>query len=132
VREWGAGARWSRGAAGTGGSGPRFAEVALSWASTQAEAVRVAHERFSFGSLGWQVMPELAMPSNFEAAVAHVRPEDVAEQVACGPDPERHVHAIQKYLRAGFDHLVLVGVGPDQAGFLRFWHEELAPRLRKL
>ena len=118
--------------AADGGKGPRFAEVALSWARTQAEAVRVAHERFSFGTLGWKVMPELAMPSNFEAAVARLRPEDVAEQIACGPDPERHVQAVKKYLDAGFDRLALVGVGPDQAGFLRFWQEELAPRLRKL
>ena len=35
---------------------------------------------------------------------------------------------------AGFshDHVVLIGVGPDQEGFLRFWELELAPRLRRL
>jgi len=115
-----------------GGKGARYAEIALSWARTEAEAVRVAHERFSFGSLGWPVMTDLPTPGSFEAAVSHVRPEDVAEQVACGPDPERHVASVKKYLNAGFDHLVLLGVGPDQAGFLRFWKEELAPRLRKL
>jgi tryptophanyl-tRNA synthetase len=35
-------------------------------------------------------------------------------------------------LDAGFDHLVLVPVGPDQDGFFRFWREELGPRLRAL
>jgi hypothetical protein len=64
--------------------------------------------------------------------VANVHPEDVSKQVACGPDPERHVASIKKYIDAGFDHLVLVGVGADQQGFLRFWSDELAPRLRKL
>lgn len=113
-----------------GGKGAGYAEVALSWAKTEAEAVRVAHERFSFGLLGWKVMPELPTPASFEAALAHVHPEDVAKQISCGPDPERHVQAIRKYAEAGFDHLVLVGVGPDQAGFLRFWKEELSPRLR--
>jgi G6PDH family F420-dependent oxidoreductase len=119
---------WSQ----AGGKGPRYAEVALCWASDEATAVRVAHERFSFGSLGWQVMPELATPASFEAAVKSVRPEDVSKSVACGPDPERHVASIRKYAEAGFDHLVLVGVGPDQEGFLRFWQDELSPRLRKL
>jgi G6PDH family F420-dependent oxidoreductase len=119
---------WSK----AGGEGARYAEVALCWGKTEAEAVRVAHERFSFGQLGWKVMPELPTPASFEAAVAHIRPEDVSGQVACGPDPERHVQAVRKYADAGFDHLVLVGVGPDQAGFLRFWKEELEPRLRKL
>jgi hypothetical protein len=56
----------------------------------------------------------------------------VAKQIACGPDPERHMHAIRKYIDAGFDHLTLLGVGPDQDGFLNFWRSELAPRVRKL
>jgi G6PDH family F420-dependent oxidoreductase len=119
---------WSK----AGGKGARYAEIALSWARDEKEAVRVAHERFSFGSLGWHVMPELPTPASFEGAVASVRPEDVAEKVACGPDPEKHVASIKKYVDAGFDHLVLVGVGPDQEGFMRFWKDELEPRVRKL
>jgi G6PDH family F420-dependent oxidoreductase len=119
---------WSQ----AGGKGARYAEVGLCWAAKEADAVRVAHERFSFGVLGWPLQTELPTPGGFEAAVSKVRPEDVSQQVGCGPDPERHVAAVRKYADAGFDHLVLVGVGPDQEGFLRFWKEELAPRLRKL
>jgi|GEM_PF-505285 len=115
-----------------GGRRARYAEVAISYAKSEEEAVRVAHERFSFGLLGWKVLPELPTPKSFEGALAHVKPQDVAESITCGPDPERHVQAVRKYIEAGFDHLVLVGVGPDQHGFLRFWKEELAPRLRKL
>lgn len=119
---------WSK----AGGQGARYAEIALCWAKTEAEAVRIAHERFSFGLLGWKVMPELPTPTSFEAALANIHPEDVQGQVACGPDPERHLQSIRKYAEAGFDHLVLTGVGPDQQGFLRFWKEELQPRVRKL
>jgi G6PDH family F420-dependent oxidoreductase len=115
-----------------GGKGARYAEVALCWAPSEAEATRIAHQRFNFGLHGWDVNAELPTTKGFEAAARTVRPEQVAEQVACGPDPERHVQAVKKYLSAGFDHLVLVGVGPDQQGFLSFWHKELAPRLRKL
>ena len=35
---------------------------------------------------------------------------------------------MRKYVDAGFDHIVLIGVGPDQEGFLRFWEHELAPK----
>ncbi len=38
-------------------------------------------------------------------------------------DPERHVAAVRAYVAAGYDHLVLLGVGPDQEGFLRFLGE---------
>jgi G6PDH family F420-dependent oxidoreductase len=113
-----------------GGRGPAYAEVALSWARDEATAMRVAHERFRFALLGWKVMSDLPNPENFEAATAWIRPEDVATAIPCGPDPERHVAAVRRYREAGFDHVVLVGVGPDQEGFLRFWREELAPRLR--
>ena len=115
-----------------GGSGPRYAEVALSWHENETRALEVAHERFRFGALGWKVMPDLPNPANFEAATRFVRPEDVAKSIPCGPDPERHVAAVKKYLDAGFDHLVLIGIGPDQDGFLDFWERQLAPRLRKL
>jgi G6PDH family F420-dependent oxidoreductase len=115
-----------------GGRGARYAEVAISYAASEAEAVRVAHERFSFGLLGWKVLPELPTPSSFESALEHVHPEDVAKRISCGPDPEKHVQAIRKYIDAGFDHLVLVGIGADQAGFMKFWQDELAARVRKL
>ena len=75
---------------------------------------------------------ELPTTAGFEAAGKSVRPEQVAEMVSCGPDPERHVQAIKKYLKAGFDHIVLLGVGPDQEGFMSFWQKELSPRLKKL
>ena len=119
---------WSK----AGGRGARYAEVPLCWAANEAEAMRVAHDRFRFGVGGWAVNAELPTSAAFEAATKYVRPEDVAENVACGPDPERHVQAVRKYLKAGFDHIVLIGVGSDQDGFLKFWHKELAPRLRKL
>jgi hypothetical protein len=60
-----------------------------------------------------------------------VRPEDVAELVACGPDPERHLAAVRRFLEAGFDHVAVVQAGPNQDGFLRFWREELRPRLER-
>jgi G6PDH family F420-dependent oxidoreductase len=115
-----------------GGKGARYAEVALSYARTEADALQVAHERFNFGVHGWKVNAELPTTSGFEAAGRSVRPEDMPEYVACGPDPERHVAAVKKFVKAGYDHIVLLGVGADQAGFLSFWQKELAPRLRKL
>jgi G6PDH family F420-dependent oxidoreductase len=119
---------WSR----AGGQGPRYAEVGLCWARDEQTALRIAAERMSFSLLGWKIMAELPTPANFEAAVRYVRREDVAENVACGPDPERHVAAIRKYVEAGFDHIVLLSAGPDQEGFLGFWRQELKPRLDKL
>jgi hypothetical protein len=55
--------------------------------------------------------------------------DEVSELVACGPDPERHVEFIQRFADAGYDHVFVHQVGPDQQGFLRFYAREMLPRL---
>lgn len=53
-----------------------------------------------------------------------------AGNVVCGPDPERHLGAIREYVDAGYDHVCLQHVGPDQAGFFEFYEREILPQLR--
>jgi hypothetical protein len=72
---------------------------------------------------------ELALPAHFEAAVAHVEEQDVAEGVACGPDPQRHVEAITEFVDAGYDHVYLHQIGPEQDGFFDFHESEVLPKL---
>jgi coenzyme F420-dependent glucose-6-phosphate dehydrogenase len=54
-----------------------------------------------------------------------VTEEQVAEVIACGPDPERHIAAIQKFIDAGYGHLHIYQVGPEQEGFFRFYEREV-------
>ncbi|WP_157220597.1 TIGR03557 family F420-dependent LLM class oxidoreductase [Flavisphingomonas formosensis] len=112
-----------------GKDGPRYAEVALAYASSEEEALEMAYRRFSFSAFGWAVNSELPHPAGFEAAARYMRPSDLAESIAAGPDPERHLAAIRKYIDAGYDHVVLTGIGPDQAGFIDFYQRELKPKL---
>jgi len=115
-----------------GGEGPRYAEVGLAWHEDEGKAAEIAHEHFRFGVQGWKVMAELPNPVNFDAATETVRPEDVAETIACGPDPERHVEAVKQFVDAGFDHICLNPINPDIDGFHQFWRTELKPRLERL
>ena len=64
-------------------------------------------------------------PRHFEQAAELVTEDDVAETVVCGPDPEAHRAAIQEYVDAGFDHVYIHQVGPDQEGFLDFYDREI-------
>ncbi|HEY1178688.1 MAG TPA: TIGR03557 family F420-dependent LLM class oxidoreductase, partial [Phytomonospora sp.] len=115
-----------------GGSGPMYAEMAVSWAPDEKTAVHAAWETTRWAVTGWKVMSELPNPVNFEAASATVREEDIAKQFACGPDVERYLEVARPYVEAGFDHLVLMNAGPDPEGFLGFFESELAPALRGL
>jgi G6PDH family F420-dependent oxidoreductase len=108
---------------------PRIGQLAFSVYDDKEEALRLAHEKFRFSAQGWKVMAELPNPINFEAATAPVRPEDMADAVPHGPDPEPYVEAIGQWVDAGYDHLCFVQVGDDQERFFRFWEEELRPRL---
>ena len=109
--------------------GPRYIEVALAHAASEDEGRRIAHERFRFSAFDWSVNSELPDVEGFEAASKYVRPEDLAETIPAGPDPEVHLKAIRKAIDAGFDHVVLTGIGPDQAGFTRFFEQTLKPAL---
>ena len=44
-----------------------------------------------------------------------------------GPDPERHLAAIEEFARAGFGQVYVHQVGPDQEGFFRFYEREVLP-----
>ncbi|WP_129843354.1 TIGR03557 family F420-dependent LLM class oxidoreductase [Streptomyces sp. RFCAC02] len=115
-----------------GGDGPRYVEVPLAWAEDERTAARAALKTNRWAVTGWKVMSELPNPVNFEAATSTVREEDMLQQFACGNDPERHVEAARPFVEAGFDRLVLMNAGPDPDGFIDFFRDELADRLRAL
>ena len=102
----------------------------MCYAATEEEARRTAHRYFRWSVAGgWPVMTELPTTDSFAAATRHVSPEAVAQLVSCGPSPEQHLAAIDRSIQAGFDHVVLIQVGPDQQGFIDFFERELAPVL---
>ncbi len=113
-----------------GGSGPRYAEVALCYAEREEDARKTAHRYFRWSVAGWPVMAELPDTEGFAAASKHVSPDAVAQAVSCGPSPDRHLQAIDRYLRAGYDDIILVQVGPEQDKFIDFFERHLTPTLR--
>jgi G6PDH family F420-dependent oxidoreductase len=117
-----------------GGRGkPRVGQVALSYDTDRDAAVERAHAQFRWFGLGWKVIADLPNPESFEAATQFVSPDDVAEQIACGPDVEEHVEAIRPYIDAGFTEIALVQIGSEQqAGFIDWAERELLPALRSL
>ena len=114
----------------SGKRGPAYGEVTLAWAPSVEEGRRIAHDRFRFSAFEWSVNSELRDVEGFEAATKYVRPEDLEGSIPAGPDPEVHLKAVRKWTDAGFNHLVLLGPGDDQAGFIHFCETELLPRLR--
>ena len=113
-----------------GGTGkPRFAEVTVCWGQEEAKAVQTAHEWWPVAGIGGELMQELPLPRHFEQAAESVRPDDLTETVSCGPDPDKHAANIKQFVEAGYDHIWIHQIGPEQEGFLDFAEKELLPRL---
>jgi G6PDH family F420-dependent oxidoreductase len=115
-----------------GGTGPRYAQIAVCWGRDEAQARKTAHRYFRFAVPAWKVQSELPNPVNFAAASITVREEDVAALLPCGPSVDRHLEGIQQFLDAGFERIAFLQAGRDQEGFFGFWNEELKPRLEKM
>ena len=113
-----------------GGAGPRYAEVSLCYAEREDEAVKTAHRFFRWSPLGWPVNAEMPDVEGFGAASKFVSPEAVAHEISCGPSLEHHLEAIAKYAKAGFDHIILVQIGPEQDAFIEFFERALRPALK--
>jgi len=112
-----------------GGDGPRFGQVTVSWGSSERAARRVAHEWWPTAALRGEVTQELPNPAQFTDLVSIVTEDQVAEAISCGPDPAVHLAKIREFIDAGFDHVYLHQVGPDQRGFIEFAERELLPAL---
>jgi len=112
-----------------GGDGPRYGQVTVCWAEDETEARRTAREVWPNAGLGGDLSYELPLPLHFEQATENVGEDEVAESVICGPDPEPHLEAIREYEQAGYDHVYVHQVGPDQQGFFDFYRREILPKL---
>lgn len=114
-----------------GGSGkPHYGQLTVCWAQDEATARRTAFEHWPTAAVKGELTQELPTPAHFQQAAKMVREEDVAEAITCGPDPERHCAAINNFVEAGFEHVYIHQVGPDQEGFFRFYEQEVVPKFR--
>lgn len=109
----------------SGGSGPRYGQLTVCWAESEAEARRIALEWWPNGGLRGPLSQELPLPSHFEAAAVMVTEDDIAEAVVCGPDVAAHLEGIEAFADSGYDHVYVHQVGPGQEGFFDFYEREV-------
>jgi coenzyme F420-dependent glucose-6-phosphate dehydrogenase len=114
-----------------GGRGKhRYGQMTVCWAADEASARRLAYEIWPNAGLGGELSQELKLPAHFQQASATVSEDDVAKAVVCGPDAQRHLEKIRAYEQAGYDHIYVHQIGPDQQGFFRFYQREILPALQ--
>jgi coenzyme F420-dependent glucose-6-phosphate dehydrogenase len=112
---------------GAGGTGPRYAQLNVCWAEDVDEARRTVHRVWPNGGIPGQLSQDLPTWTHFEEAAQLVTEDDAVGPTPCGPEVGPVLDSIDEYRTAGYDHIYLHQVGPDQDGFLRFWNDELGP-----
>jgi G6PDH family F420-dependent oxidoreductase len=104
---------------------PRIGQLTVCWAEDEATARKTALEWWPNAAAPGELGQELALPRHFEQVAELISEDDVAAKVVCGPDADAHRAAIQKFADAGYDHVYIHQVGPEQERFLDFYSREI-------
>ncbi len=113
-----------------GGDKPVQAGTKVSWDEDPDAALKVAHRLWANEGLPGQTAQILPRPKDFAALMSLVPPEKVAESVACGPEPDKHVAQMRQYVDAGIDEVYVQQIGPDMDGFFAAWERDVLPAVR--
>jgi coenzyme F420-dependent glucose-6-phosphate dehydrogenase len=116
--------------AGGGGDKPLFLQLQLAFAATREEALLAAHEEWGTNIFDSPLLTDLRMPSDFEAAMKYVRPEDVADAVRVSASTDEHAAWIRQDIELGFERIYLHNVQRDQHRFIAAFGEHVLPALR--
>jgi probable non-F420 flavinoid oxidoreductase len=115
---------------GGGESRPVYLQVHLSWAPTEDEALRIAHDQWRTNVFRPPLCWDLETVEQFDLAAQHVRPEDVRESVLVSADLGRHTAWLQELGELGFEQIHLHHVGRDLRPFIDAFGEQVLPELR--
>jgi G6PDH family F420-dependent oxidoreductase len=109
---------------------PVLLQAHIAWAEDEATAVAIAHEQWRTNVFGSGLMWDLELPSQFDDAAQHVRPEDVCGSVMVSADPGRHVEWLQELQDLRPDAIYLHHVGGEQDRFIEVFGERVLPEVK--
>jgi G6PDH family F420-dependent oxidoreductase len=105
-------------------------QIPICWDPDKDTAVERAHEQFRWFAGGWSVNADLPTTAGFAAATKFVTPDDVAQNIPCGPDLDELVEGVRPFWETGFTDVALVQIGGGHQE--QFLDEVAEPLLEKL
>ena len=113
-----------------GGQGKRLVlQVHLSWAPSEEEALRVAHDQWRSNVFPPPTCWDLEMVEDFDRLARDVTTDQVREVVLVSADLARHTAWLQELAALGFDEINLHHVGEDLTAFIEAFGEHVVPEL---
>jgi G6PDH family F420-dependent oxidoreductase len=113
-----------------GGSGPVQGGFKVCWADSEDEGVQTAHRLWRNELLPGSLPTTLPTPNDYAAAASSLVTEDMMrDHLACGPDADRHIAEVRKFVDAGFDEVYVQQIGPQQDEFFDAWQKVVLPNI---
>jgi coenzyme F420-dependent glucose-6-phosphate dehydrogenase len=114
-----------------GGAGkPKFAQVHTCYSEDKDQAKETAFKYWPNAGVKGELTQELRLPEYFEQATGMLDAAEATEKVVLGANPDDYLEMISQYTDAGYDHIYMHNIGPDQNRFLEFAEQELLPMLK--
>jgi G6PDH family F420-dependent oxidoreductase len=112
-----------------GGKGkPRYGQVTVCYAESKEQAKKTAFEVWPNALIEGSASQELPLPKDFEQLVEGRSADELEGKLVLGNDPAEYLEELKTYDSAGYSHVYIHQIGPDQDGFLKFAKSELLPR----
>jgi coenzyme F420-dependent glucose-6-phosphate dehydrogenase len=115
-----------------GGSGPRYAQAHVCVGPDVELCRKRVHEIWPNAAIPGSLAQELPTWTHFEQAAQLVSPDDAVSSVVIGNDVAGVVQQVKERLDAGFDHVYLHQIGPDQQALFDLWSSDLNDALAEL
>ena len=113
-----------------GGTGkPVVGQLHICLAASIDAAVATTRRWWPQQALPGALLPELARPEHFAAAIQLVTDQGLRDAVICCDSPQPVLEAIAAFAGAGFTHVAVHQVGPDQERLFEVARDELLPAL---
>ncbi len=111
---------------------PCYCQATVCYAQDEQEARKIAYQQWPIPAVPEDLTRELPTPKYFESTSKLITEEQLSKEVANGPDPERHIAVIKKYLDAGFRKVSVHNIGPYQEEFFKMYKEQVIPAIKNL
>ncbi len=109
---------------------PLYLKVQLSYSHSEEQALLGAHDQWRTNILSSEILDDLWLPKQFDAASQYIRPDDMRKYVLISSSIEEHIEWIRNFQKMGFERILLHNVNRDQETFIKDFGEKVLPRLR--
>jgi coenzyme F420-dependent glucose-6-phosphate dehydrogenase len=110
---------------------PRMIELGVAYAADRDEAIEIRKAYWAGTAVPALFTERIYTPEMSEKNGKVVGSDTIAQSACISDDPDEHVRYAQRYIDAGYDHLIFHSAGPDQRAFIEGYGRDVLPRLRQ-